>query len=431
MNGRSHGLVLGVLASVAVGCVGHVRDDGRDVVIVADARRDAASEIAPLDAPTADVTSDIAREDTFVAPIDTPPPPPDTPVEQPVDAGPCTASTIASAITTTTLSISARFAAPTPAGGAVVYDGSTVLRVDGAGQTVGAPLAIGASEPYGIAAMADRLAVLYARDSDVLALGIFDLAGTRITETVLLGAVPHDVTNNEWFGPLIRKGRVISTGTEWGVYFSVQRLWPDGIAHYGDSLRTVHADGSPGQTVWGWGCSHSMDVRLAVSGANGLGPLCVSDCYPGKGVYFDHNTFVYDDPSGNCAGIVDTQLGGVAAVNGGFLAAFRTPAARTATDAAIVRIAADHSVGAITWLTNGNGGASSVDVAAYGDGALVAWSAGGQGFVQRVDATGALTGAPESVDPALLSNATDFFTYANGDAGWAVGSQLVRVRACR
>ena len=381
---------------------------------------------------------DVARDTPAdVGATDVPPPRPDVPIEPPFDSGSCAAGTLMSAMVVTPIAQSAQFAAPTSTGGVVVLAGGMLHRLTGTGGALGAAIPVATPTPYGLAASPDRYAVLYTRDSDILALAVYDLAGTRIADTVLLGGVPHTVTNNEWFGPLIRAGRVTWTGTSWGTYFTVQRLWPDGVAHYGDSLRTLRADGTPQDTRWGWGCSHSMEVRLT-SNPGGLGPLCVSDCYPGKGVYFDHNTLIHTDPSGNCAGSIDTHLGGIAPVAGGFVLAFRSPAGRTSNDAAVVRVGDDHTRGTIHWLTSGPGAATSIDVARLGDGVLAGWTVGSQGYLQRVDAAGAPVGTPEMIAGDVLSGASEFFTFSNGDAGWVTGAasggsggRLVRVRFCR
>jgi hypothetical protein len=425
-------------------CVGHINDTGHDGSVAGDARSDLGASDSRTDTPVVppnDVAtvSDVPTVTDVTTPTDTPTPPPDGPIEPGFDAGPCGATTLVGAMTVTPIGVSARHAAPTSTGGVVVLGNmgsSTVMqRYDGAGSPVGSSFPVSASETFGIAASPDRYAVLYARDSDVLALSIFDTAGTRQADTVLLGGVPHDVTNNEWFGALIRQGRVTwsASGNVFVPYFTVQRLWPDGVAHYGDSLRTVRPDGSPDSTIWGWGCSHSMEVRIAAHAA-GLGPMCVSDCYPGKGVYFNHNTQVYSDPSGNCAGTVNSRAGGIAPVSGGFVMAFRSPEGRSSNDAAVVFVSDGGTVGTVAWLSSGPD-AQSVDVAALGDGAVAGWVVGSTGYVQRISSSGVPIATAETIAPDLLSGATDFFTYDNGDAGWVAGggsgSRLVRIRgAC-
>lgn len=184
--------------------------------------------------------------------------------------------------------------------------------------------------------------------------------------------------------------------------------------------------------VWDWGCSHSMEIRLAHNGDE-LGPLCASDCFPDKGVHYAHNTFVYGDAAANCGGGYTAHLGGMVPVAGGFFAGFTSAQDRPARDAAVVHIANDNSVGAISWLTDG-GGVDDLHIAGYGGGLLAAWDAAGSATLQRLDAAGAALRAPESVSGVNLAAAGDMFAYANGDVGWAQRDgatvSLARVGQC-
>lgn len=272
----------------------------------------------------------------------------------------------------------------------------------------------------------------FSRGSDELVLRSIDSTGAERFETRLLGAVDHDVTNNEWFGIGIRAGRLTWTGTQWATYYTVQRLWPDGIAHYGDQLQLVEDSGTLAGQRWSWGCSHSMEIRIGHNGSR-LGPVCVSDCYPGKGVYFDHTTFIYSDTAGNCSGGYGDHLGGVVSVDGAFWVAFSSSDDRAAHDAAIVRVTDAEQVGTITWLTNG-GAISDLHIGPYGDGLLAGWAQDGTATFQLVDAAGAPLGSPETISDAGIGSASDFFAYSNGDIGWATrdggGVSVARLRAC-
>lgn len=364
----------------------------------------------------------------------------DAGVEVRIDAGPCAGGSLAASLTAVMAPDvhpgGELFAEPTDAGGAVlawVAGGSVhVRRVDGTGASAGADIVVTSSELHGLAVAPDAYAVLVARAPDLLALVVVGLDGSMIADRTLIGGVPHAVVDNEWFGPLIRHGRLTWTGTTWAAYYPLQRHWSDGIEHYGDQLRTLMRDGTPVSTLWGWGCSHSIDTRLT-SNAVGLGPVCTSDCYPGKGVYFMHDTLVYTDPSGDCSGGVDTHLGGVAPVAGGFWVGFSTPAARASRDVALVHVSDAHAVGTVQWLSSAAGAEDDVHVAPAPDGgAIVAWTEGGMGRLVRVSAAGAMMGAAETIDASLVTGASDFFAWPGGDVGWAVPgatARLVRLRA--
>lgn len=327
------------------------------------------------------------------------------------------------------------FAAPTDGGGAVIgYQGTggvVLTRVDGSGARVTEDVSLAGNAIYGLATHDGVYGALIFRGSDILDLVSVDaLAQTRF-ETRLLGDVPHDVTNNEWFGSLIRDGRLAWTGTQWAAYYTVQRLWNDGVAHYGDQLVLVDDDGTEARTVWGWGCSHSMEVRIAHNGS-ALGPVCESDCYPTPGgVHFNHRTFVYGDSAADCRGGYGNHLGGIVSTPDGFVFAFSASDDRAGHDAALVPVTGS-APGEVVWITDGET-VSALHLGAYGDGFVAAWNAGGAAHFLRLSSDLTPQGDPIEL-PASLSGASDFFSYANGDLGWAergsAGLSLARLQLC-
>ena len=102
-------------------------------------------------------------------------------------------------------------------------------------------------------------------------------------------------------------------------YFPIYRRWPDNIAHTGDTLRKLDLSGSAAAGGWSWGCSHSLDVRLAQSGSV-VGPVCLSDCYSQKAILWSNSKIISDEPTGNCSGTSGAALGGFVPVSGGFWA---------------------------------------------------------------------------------------------------------------
>lgn len=361
----------------------------------------------------------------------------------PFDAGPCGSGDLASRLSVTRVTgVSARaplFGTAMRGGGAAAAFGGgggiTIQTLAGDGSRFGAPLTVEGSEVWGFDTSADTFGVIAARGSDALYLvGVGHDGAPRFSQR-LLGEAPHDVTNNEWFGALIRYGRLRYTGTDWAAYYTVNRLWPDGIAHYGDQLRTFGNDGAPRDTLWDWGCSHSMEVRIEHNGTR-LGPVCSSDCYPSKGVHFDHRTAqLYTDEMGsNCAGGYGTSLGGVVPMTDGFWVSFTATDMRGSHDVAIARVGNDGRADAPIWLTTDAVRDGSVHAARYGAGFVVAWSAGSTDRIARFDAAGAMLEGPLDVPAADLGSASDFFVLEGGDVGWiaAPGGELAlaRLRAC-
>lgn len=366
--------------------------------------------------------------------------PRDTGVEPPFDAGPCTGSELADAFSMSPIAATTSgglnlHAAATSSGGAVIAYASGgavhLVRVDGAG-VVQSDVTIAGNEPWGVATSGAVHAAIVDRGSDELHLVGIDTDGSERFDTLFLGGVPHDVTNNEWFGNLLRGGRLDWNGSQWAAYVTVQRLWDDGIAHYGDTVRLFDADGNGAGNLWGWGCSHSIELDIAHN-ASGFGPACISDCFPDKGVFFHHQTQVFLDPSGDCMGGIATRMGGIAADASGFLIAFASPEGRSSMDVGVARVGNDRSVGAIVWLTADGADDGDVRVAPYAGGFLVGWRSGASDVLQRVDAQGNAIGAAAMV-PAALSGSSDFFAHGSGDVGWVSrsggGLSLARVRAC-
>jgi hypothetical protein len=322
---------------------------------------------------------------------------------------------------------------PLAAGGIVAAWSNTgtiaIQPFDGSGMSTGSPVLVAGDGVWGLAASSDAYAVLVSR-GDILALSVTSFGGMRLGEHTIMGGVPHDVTGNEWFGPIIRAARLDWNGTEWVTYTTVQRLWPDGIAHYGDALRTFHRDASPSNVYWDWGCSHSIEVRLTHN-AQSLGPVCSSDCYPEKGVFFMHTFTVFLDSSGNCAGSVSQKLGGVVAFSDGFFASFISGQGRASQDVGLAKVGNDLSVAPVQWLTNTPADEDALHLARYGSGMIAAWVAGGSGFMVELDATGAPKGASQPGPQAQIQGAGDFFNFSDGDVGWLSGAGLARLRVCR
>jgi hypothetical protein len=382
--------------------------------------------------PDGTTTGDSSTPPPDGAPLDTSMPP--------VDAGGCSATTLADALSVVTIGGTASagrvFGAPTATGAVAAWnggDGVHLVTLDSAGTPSG-EVTISGDRPYGLAVANDGTrGLLVNRGADALYLVGVSASGSTTFESLLIGEVDHGVTNNEWFGTGIRDGRLAWTGDRWAAYFTLQRLWDDGVAHYGDQLRLLNLDGSPDRTVWGWGCSHSMEVRISHDGTT-LGPLCASDCFPDKGVFFNHRTMLYTDSRANCSGGYTAHLGGIAPMASGFVAAFTAGDGRSSEDVATVRIDGSGAPGEATFLTDTPADEGAPNIAPFDGGVIVGWVAAGTSYLQQVSADGTPMGTPEPVGAAALGDAGDFFPYPNGDVGWIIGSggglSVARLRDC-
>ncbi len=326
------------------------------------------------------------------------------------------------------------YSAPTATNGAVIAGAQAgtvrVIHVDGEGQVLGEH-AIPGNDVYGIATNDTSFALLVQRANDVLALVVREFSGNTLEDKTLIGDVDTTVEGNEWFGHLLRDGRITWTGEHWAAYYTLTRMWPDGVGHYGDQLRLFEADGSDHTTVWGWGCSHSMEVQIAHNGER-LGPVCSSDCYPNKGVHFNHQTFIYPDEGlSNCAGGYGTSLGASIPVDGGFWIPFTATDDRDSHDVAVVHIEGWGTVGEVLWLTEDDVDATFLNGANFGEDIVVAFRQGTEDRFYLLDGDdGSVLTGPEVLPEANLGSVLNFFVYSNGDVGWVQGAELARLRSC-
>lgn len=348
-------------------------------------------------------------------------------------APPCTATSLeeATRVTSVTISGASTSRALTAQAGAasvVAWAGSDgnvhVTKLDAVDQRVGEDLIVPGTQVFGVAATSDDVALLVARAPDFMTFVRLDANGAVLAETNLVGGGDHQVEGTEWFGEFAQTGRLarLADGS-YAAYHALHRRWPDGIGHQGDTLRLFDANGAPTGAAWGWGCSHSMDQRLA-AGPSGLVPICISDCYPGKGVYFNHSAaLITDDPAANCAGGYTTTLGGLVATAAGFFLVY-------ADDSQVAHLGAFDSNGApVSDRTLSVAGSSRL--AAFDDGLLLGASSGAT-TLQRLDATGADVGAPASIGAPLPDG--DFEGRTDGEVAWASAGgtslSVVRVRVC-
>jgi hypothetical protein len=285
---------------------------------------------------------------------------------------------------------------------------------------------------HGFATMADGFAVLVKRDDVMAVVRYVDGSGVLYTANTV-GATSHDVEGARWIDDWPHEGRLAWSGTQLAVYHGQTGNFGAASGnHQGDRLEYLDAAGSR-SVAWDWGCSHSVDVRLAWNGST-FGPVCLSDCYPGKGIYFNHNGFIRDEPSGDCAGSSSASLGGLVPVADGFWLSFVSVEGRSSADVGLVHLASDGTPGTFLWLTDTAAEAeSSAHLAGYGANLLAAWMSGGTATFAVVSTTGAIIEGPAALDTSFAVR-DDFVNWPNGDVGWAYGSgselRIVRLARC-
>jgi hypothetical protein len=336
------------------------------------------------------------------------------------------------------------YGAPTPAGGlAIAWTTTTnslhLTRLDSSGNVIGPDFVLNAKAAHGLVATSTGYALLVQRDPDVIAFVILDLNGNVVVDKMLDGNVDHTVVGSEWYAYggvsawLGEGGRVVwdpSTKT-YAVYFPVQRHWPDGISHFGDTLRHLTETGD--QVVnWGWGCSHSLDIRMTVSGST-LEPVCLSDCYAQKAILLSDATVLSSEPSGNCAGSSAATLGGLVPVSDGFWLSYVSPEGRTSKDVALKHVSTSGTAGSVIWLTNTTGDETSPHLGVIGSDLLALWQDSTGTRMQLLDATGTAVGSTRTIG-VTLGAFDDLFSFSNGDAGWVrangSGLSIGRIHLC-
>ena len=230
--------------------------------------------------------------------------------------------------------------AQTATGGAVAFRAADGVHITPLGKDdarAGADVVVAGTGVLGFATAPGEFAVLVPRPPDQLVLVRISEAGAVLKETTLIAGGDHATVGVEWFGEFAVTGRLVRIPGGYAAYSAVHRRWPDLIGHQGDQLRRVMDTGSV-DADWTWGCSHSGDQRLFF-GAAGLAPICQSDCYPVKGLLFNHNASIISaEPAGNCAGGYGGELGGVAAADGGFWFDYASAEGRPGSDVALVRL---------------------------------------------------------------------------------------------
>jgi hypothetical protein len=313
----------------------------------------------------------------------------------------------------------------------------TSLRADG--QPAGLELTTPGTEVRGFVARDDGgvLLVRGGAENDEMTLVRLHADGSTGFSTRVVGGVPHDQVGNKWISGDPHEAGMLWADDRYSVYLGHNQRWDDGIGHQGDLLWHYGANGDKQSGGWDWGCSHARDVRLAHNGTS-LAALCLTDGYPigGWGLALnDSADAIWRNDM--VMGVVRFDLGGLAAVDGGFVVSFTTAVDRPSADVAMLHFTGDGTVGDLHWLTDNDVHEQSPWLARYGDHFFAAWNVEGSSSVVAtiVDSGGNAVYEAEELQVEARPRDT-FVTYPNGDVGWAWAwgdtSQLkiVRVANC-
>ncbi|GMV15205.1 MAG: hypothetical protein KJ015_04365 [Myxococcales bacterium] len=311
-----------------------------------------------------------------------------------------------------------------------------VTRVNAAGTRLGTDYSVPGLHVHGFTATTDGYAMLVARSPDHLYFVKLNTSGAVVVDKDLIGGCNQATIGCEWYSYsstfAAEGGRLHFKGSGYTAYFPIYRRWPDNIAHTGDTLRHLDLSGNAGTgsvAGWGWGCSHSLDLRLAQNGTT-VGPVCLSDCYASKSILWADSKVISSEPSGNCAGTSGAALGGFVSVSGGYWLSYVSPEGRPNKDIAVAKLDTAGNVSTKVWLTSNSVDDDSAHLVAFKGGLLAAWRTGTTRTLQELDiTTGNPVGAPVTTTSAFRAK-DDFFAYPNGDAGWvyASGANLILAR---
>jgi hypothetical protein len=324
-------------------------------------------------------------------------------------------------------------------GGMIAWTGTDgqvhLTPFDAEDQRAGPDIDIEGEEVRGLQVHGNGAALLVKR-GDVMALLRIDRDGELLWEEDLVGNANQSVAGSKWVDGWGREGRLGWDGSRYLAYFGHTQQFGANGKHQGDLLWYFNASGEKQEEGWDWGCSHSLDVRLAYNGTR-FGPVCLSDAFPEKAMLFHHRTKIRDEPTGNGSGGSEGRLGGLVPLDDGFAFSFGSPdPGRASRDIGIVFLDHDGKAGEEHFLTD----TSEVDedaphLAGYGSNFLASWMEGEEHKLALVDGAGSLMKPPSSID-ARIGARDDMIQLSNGDPGWAYAwgdmqsLKLVRVQVC-
>lgn len=308
-----------------------------------------------------------------------------------------------------------------------------VTSLNAAGEREGDDVVIEGTEVRGFVAHDDGSALLVRR-ADAMVFVRLDAAGMAKATLGIVGNVSHTTDGSRWIDDWPHQGRLAWSGTQYAAYFGQTGNFGSQGNHQGDHYSLIGADGVLAKGGWDWGCSHSLDERIAHNGTV-WAPVCAADTYPPTGFYFNNKTKISDEPTiTNVGGTA--KLGGLVPAADGFYLTFTSPSGRSSSDVGFVKFSNTGAPSGKVFLTD----TASVQeawahLAKYGDKLLVGWGTGAaQVTIATIDTAGAIVEQPVATT-AQIGGQDDFASWPNGDAGWAWGADmavhLVRVTRCQ
>jgi hypothetical protein len=228
-----------------------------------------------------------------------------------------------------------------------------------------------------------------------------------------------ELTDNDDRTEPWHRGKLAWDGEKYAAYFAIHATagWAEG--HDGDKLKYIDRDGQILTGGWEWGCSHSMDVRILFVENTDM-PICISDCYPGPGIYLK-NRYHLSSVYGNCAGRTDARFGQVVEFGDWMAMVYLSIDGRDNWDVLFNAFSTDfdYSVKTEKALTNTGDDETNPKIIPYGsESLLVSWERGGSRVFSHVDIDGNQLG-PEEVVNVKAGPIDDFKLYENLDIGWA------------
>jgi hypothetical protein len=308
----------------------------------------------------------------------------------------------------------------------------------------GPDIPLPAQEVRGLTVHPDGSPAALLVQGDELRLARWDVEGNEALNILVIGDNGHRREGDKWSEAFSYESRLVwsEPAGEYGVYAGHSGHFGGNGVHQGDLFWrfTIEGERVPAGLSWDWGCSHSLDVRLAHNGTR-FGPVCLSDIYPAKGFNFGYRqSLLRAEPSGNGGGSSAARLGGWVPVADGFLLSFASPEGRASRDVGLLHAANDGTPTERAWLTDTRSvEEGSPHLARYGpagDGRLlVGWTAGDAHHIATIDEQGVLLEGPIVIEPTLAAR-LDMHTTVTGDVLWASAWEpldrlrIVRIEAC-
>jgi hypothetical protein len=339
-----------------------------------------------------------------------------------------------------------------PSGTAVLWTatggGARLTLLDADGQLVGPPLPLPgtsghalAATPRGFAALLRRMPAAADLPAELWLVEV-DRTGSVVRERRLVGGTPTTVVGAEYVDSTFNldRARLLWTRHGFAAYFMLWRRWDEmNPPQAGDTLRLFDRRGERRSGGFEWGLSHSLDLRLANSGA-AIAAVGVSDCFPHKAILWSITGSVLSpEPSGNCAGSSSARLGGLVSGKArsdpaaAFWLTYVSSSEHPTPDVALLRLGRTGTVLSKEWLTNDAALESAPHLAWIRVGSeprpLIGW--------RKEDGTHVLLvhGATPQPIAEPFAPTEDFVTYPDGSVGWVwawAGTdrlRAVRVRA--